>query len=98
MAHARKKRKYDYHSRKTQHPSIERPLSLIHMNLFGSVDHLSISGKTYTLVVVDDYTIYARAIFINIKSETHRKLPELMKLVQNKKGCIMVKMRSDKGS
>ena len=36
--------------------STERVLQLLHMDLFGPVPTISISGKKYTLVVIDDYS------------------------------------------
>lgn len=61
------------------------------MDLFGAVDPPSIIGKKYTLVVVDNYTRYTWAIFMNKKCEALKKLHDLTRLVQNEKGCIMIK-------
>ena len=38
--------------------STERPLELLHMDLFGPTTYRSIGGNCYCLVVVDDYSIY----------------------------------------
>lgn len=73
-------------------------LSLIHIDLFGPIDLPSISKKMYTLVVVDEYTMYTWVIFMNKKSETLKKLPNLMKLIQNEKTLTLVKIRSNGGS
>jgi hypothetical protein len=33
-----------------------RPLKMIHMDLFGPIDYISISGNKYSLIIVDDYS------------------------------------------
>ena len=33
-----------------------RPLELLHINLFGPMDVLSMGGKSYEFVIVDDYS------------------------------------------
>ena len=38
--------------------STERPLELLHMDLFGPTTYRSIGGNCYCLVVVDDYLRY----------------------------------------
>jgi hypothetical protein len=45
----------------TSHPNknvmtTSRPLELLHMDLFGVVAYLSISGSKYGLVIVDDHS------------------------------------------
>lgn len=62
------------------------------------MDPLSISRKKYTLVVVDDYTKYTWVIFMNKKSKTLKRLPNLMKLIQNDKELTLEKIISDRGS
>jgi hypothetical protein len=34
----------------------DRPLELLHMDLFGSIAYISIGGSKYCLVIVDDYS------------------------------------------
>jgi hypothetical protein len=34
----------------------ERPLELLHMDLFGLIAYISIGGSKYCLVIVDDYS------------------------------------------
>lgn len=36
--------------------SISSPLQLFHLDLFGPERHASLSGKYYTLVIIDDYS------------------------------------------
>jgi hypothetical protein len=33
-----------------------RPLEMIHMDLFGPINYICISGNKYSLVIVDDYS------------------------------------------
>ncbi|VFQ88324.1 unnamed protein product [Cuscuta campestris] len=78
--------------------STTRILSLIHMDLFGPVTLISLSGKKYVLVVVEDYSRYMWTIFLNSKKETQVKLTNCMKLIQNQARQTIQKIRSDKGT
>ena len=78
--------------------SSSRPLSLLHMDLFGPVDPVSMSGKKYTLVIVDDFSRYTWTIFLNKKNEVERKLPELLKQLQIEKELKIAKIRTDRGT
>ncbi|VFQ87110.1 unnamed protein product [Cuscuta campestris] len=64
-------------------PSTTRILSLVHMDLFGPITPISLSGKKYVLVVVDDYSRYTWTIFLNSKKETQGKLTNYIRLIQN---------------
>jgi len=44
--------------------SITEPIQLIHMDLFGPVNVLSLSRKIYALVIVDDYSKYTWVFFL----------------------------------
>lgn len=74
-----------------------KPLNLHHVDLFGPVDLVSINGRKYTVVVVDEYTRYPWIVFMKIKNEIKKKLPKLMKLVQNEKRLSILKIISDHG-
>ena len=47
--------------------SITKPLQLIHMDLFGPVNVLSLSRKRYALVMVDDFSRYTWVEFLSTK-------------------------------
>jgi hypothetical protein len=54
---------------RTSHPSknvttTSRPLELLHMDLFGPVAYLSISGSKYGLVIVDDCSRFTQVFFL----------------------------------
>ena len=38
--------------------SITEPLQLLHMDLFGPVNVMSLSRKLYALVIIDDFSTY----------------------------------------
>ena len=80
------------------HESTSRPLSLLHMDLFGPVYPVSLSGKKYTLVVVDDFSRYTWTLFIKKKNEVEQKLPELLKQLQNERELKIAKIRTDRGT
>jgi hypothetical protein len=42
----------------------ERPLELLHMDLFGSIAYISIGGSKYCLVIVDDYSRFTWMFFL----------------------------------
>jgi hypothetical protein len=42
----------------------ERPLDLLHMNLFSSIAYISIGGSKYGLVIVDDYSFFTWVFFL----------------------------------
>ena len=50
--------------------SISAPLQLIHMDLFGPVNVLSILRNKYALVMVDDFSRYTWVEFMHSKDET----------------------------
>ena len=44
--------------------SIDEPLHLLHLDLFGPVNVLSISKKRYALVIVDEFTRFTWVYFL----------------------------------
>jgi hypothetical protein len=41
----------------------DRPLELLHMNLFGPIAYISIGGSKYCLIIVDDYSHFTWVFF-----------------------------------
>ena len=78
--------------------SSERILNLLHMDLFGPVTPISVSGRKYTLVVVDDYSKYTGVIFLMKKKETKVAIPDLINLIENESNVKVTCIRSDKGT
>jgi len=77
--------------------STSRPLELLHMDLFGPTQTLSLGGKKYTLVIVDDFTRFTWTFFIASKDKTNNVFFRYCKKVQNEKGLSIVTIRSDHG-
>ena len=77
--------------------SIDKPLQLLHMDLFGPIPTTSLGGKRYSLVVVDDYTRFTWVFFLTSKDETSSELIKLFRLVMNEKGEKIKAIRSDHG-
>jgi hypothetical protein len=46
----------------------DRPLKLLHMDLFGPIAYISIGGSKYCLVIVDDYSRFTWVFFLQEKS------------------------------
>nr|GFB73373.1 hypothetical protein [Tanacetum cinerariifolium] len=57
-----------HHKSKTTFAS-NKPLYLLHMDLYGPMHVQSINGKRYVLVVVDDYSWYTWVFFLHSKDE-----------------------------
>jgi hypothetical protein len=41
-----------------------RPLKMLHMDLFGPIIYISISGNKYGLVIIDDYSRFTWVFFL----------------------------------
>jgi hypothetical protein len=59
----------------THHPhknimTTDRPLELLHIDLFGLIAYISIGGSKYCLVIVDDYSRFTWVFFLQEKSQT----------------------------
>jgi hypothetical protein len=48
----------------------ERPLKILHMDLFGLIAYISIGGSKYCLVIVDDYSRFTWVFFLQEKFQT----------------------------
>jgi transposase InsO family protein len=75
-----------------------RPLELLHMDLFGPVTYLSIGGRKYGLVTVDDFSRFTWVFFLQDKSETQGTLKRFLRRAQNEFKLKVKKIRSDNGS
>lgn len=75
--------------------STTRPLELIHFDLFGPVSLLSLGGKTYCFVIVDDYSRFTWTLFLAHKDEAFEKFLVFCRRTQNIKGYFVKAMRSD---
>jgi transposase InsO family protein len=87
----------------THHPHknimmTERLLELLHMDLFGLIAYISISGSKYCLVIVDDYSRFTWVFFLQEKSQTQETLKKFLRRAQNEFGLRIKKIRSDNGT
>jgi transposase InsO family protein len=72
-----------------------RPLKILHMDLFGPITYISISGNKYGLIIIDDYSCFTYVFFLQDKSETQDVLKKFLKRAQNKFYAKVNKIRSD---
>lgn len=77
--------------------SNDRPLQLLHMDLFGPIATTSLGGKKFSLVIVDDYTRFTWTFFLSTKNETGPMLIKFFKQVMNEKNDSIKSIRSDHG-
>jgi transposase InsO family protein len=75
----------------------DRPLELLHMDLFGPIAYISIDGSKYYLVIVDDYSRFTWVFFLQEKSQTQDTLKGFLRRAQNEFELRIKKIRSDNG-
>ena len=78
--------------------SITEPLQLLHMDLFGPVNVMSLSRKRYALVIVDDFSKYTWVLFLNSKGETPKMIIDHIKRIELEANLPVRKIRSDNGT
>jgi transposase InsO family protein len=76
----------------------DRPLELLHMDLFDPIAYISIGGSKYYLVIVDDYSRFTWVFFLQEKSQTQETLKWLLRRAQNEFKLRIKKIRSDNGT
>ena len=87
--------------RKLNEITTSKPLELVHLDLVGPVQTLSLGGKKYFLVMVDDFSRYTWVAFLKDKSEAFECFRTIYNQVQNEKGLqnlSFVRIRSDHGT
>lgn len=78
--------------------SITEPLQLIHMDLFGPVNVMSMARKRYALVMVDDYSKYTWVLFLQSKDEATQLIIDHIKKIEVEAGLPVRIIRSDNGT
>jgi transposase InsO family protein len=76
----------------------DRPLELLHMDLFGPIAYISIDRSKYCLVIVDDYPHFTLIFFLHEKFQTQETLKRFFRRAQNEFGLRIKKIRSDNGT
>jgi transposase InsO family protein len=87
----------------THHPhknimTTDRPVELLHMDLFGPIAYINIGGSKYSLVIVDDYSRFTWEFFLQEKSQTQETLKGFLRRAQNEFRLRIKKIRSDNGT
>ena len=77
--------------------STSTPLKL-HMDICGPMSTLSLGGKQYILVVVDDFARFTWTCFLTHKNDAFHIFKNLSKRIQNEKGFSITPIRSDHGT
>jgi transposase InsO family protein len=86
------------HHRHKNIMTTDRPLELLHMDLFGPIAYISIGRSKYYLVIVDDYSRFTWVFFLQDKSQTQETLKGFLRRAQNEFGLRIKKIRSDNGT
>ena len=92
----RKQRKSSFKSRIES--SIDEPLQLLHMDLFGPVNIMSMSKKMYCLVIIYDFTRFSQTFFLHSKPEKSQFIINHIKVVDNGTKWTVKKIMSDNGT
>jgi transposase InsO family protein len=87
----------------THHPhknimTTDRPLELLHIDLFGPIAYISIGGSKYCLIIVDDYSRFTWVFFLQEKTQTQETLKGFLRWAQNEFTLRIKKLRSDNGT
>ncbi|GKB90966.1 retrovirus-related pol polyprotein from transposon TNT 1-94 [Tanacetum coccineum] len=90
-------------SKKASHPpklvpSVHSKLELLHMDLCGPMRVVSINGKKYILVIVDDYSRYTWVYFLRSKDETPEIIKKFIAQAQLNYKAKVCKIRTDNGT
>ncbi|CAL8162045.1 unnamed protein product [Prunus armeniaca] len=74
---------------------------VVHMDLVGPIQTMSLGGKKYILVMVDDFSRFTWVSFLREKSETFQRFKSVCHLLQKEKMTShlpLVRIRTDHGS
>ena len=77
---------------------ITEPLQLLHMDLFGPVNIMSMSKKKYALVIVDDDSKYTWVLFLHSKDEAPQMIIDHVKNIELEAKLSVRMIRSNNGT
>ena len=77
--------------------STTRPLEVLHVDIFGLTRTASLGNRKYSLVIVDDYSIFTWLIFLIHKDEACEAFKTFSKRIQNEKSFCITSIRLDHG-
>ncbi|KAI3702728.1 hypothetical protein L6452_28480 [Arctium lappa] len=78
--------------------TISSCLQLLHMDLFGPTNVMSIGKKSYCLVIVDDYSRFTWVYFLRTKDETSGLIKSFILKNENQTNQKVKVIRSDNGT
>ncbi|GJW22528.1 putative ribonuclease H-like domain-containing protein [Tanacetum coccineum] len=78
--------------------SIDKPLQMLHMDLFGPTNVKSLMKNSYCLVVTDDFSRFSWVFFFAIKDETSRILKTFITEIENQLDHKVKVIRCDNGT
>ncbi|KAL8156686.1 hypothetical protein AgCh_001692 [Apium graveolens] len=73
------------------------PLQLLHLDLFGPERYVSLGGKNYAFVIVDDYSRFTWVLFLRTKDEAFIEFKDLITNLETKYSFKLKTIRSDHG-
>ncbi|GKD63781.1 retrovirus-related pol polyprotein from transposon TNT 1-94 [Tanacetum coccineum] len=76
----------------------QKKLYLLHMDLCGLVRVVSINGKKYILVIVDDYSRFTWVNFLALKDEAPDFIIKFLKMIQVRLNTPVRNIRTDNGT
>jgi len=77
--------------------STNKPLDVLHMDLFGLFRTTSLAGNFYALVIVDDFSRYTWNLFLVSKNDAYKAFKKLVKVLHNENGNSIKEIRSGHG-
>jgi hypothetical protein len=81
----------------TKEYSISKPLEIIHIDLYGPARTQTFKGKSYFMLLIDDYIRMTWVTFIKEKFEAFEKFKFFKALVENEIDSKIKFLRSDRG-
>nr|GEU40055.1 putative ribonuclease H-like domain-containing protein [Tanacetum cinerariifolium] len=75
--------------------SMNQPLQILHMDLFGPTSVMSINHKTYCLVITDGFSMFSWVYFVKSKDETTPILKDFIRQAENQFNYKVKTIRSD---
>nr|GEV98312.1 hypothetical protein [Tanacetum cinerariifolium] len=78
--------------------SINKPLHMLHMDLFGLTNVKSLMKKSYCLVIIDDFSRFSWVFFLATKDETSEILKTFITGIENQLDCKVKVIRCDNGT
>nr|GEU50528.1 putative ribonuclease H-like domain-containing protein [Tanacetum cinerariifolium] len=78
--------------------SVDKPLYMLHMDLFRPTFVKSLNKKSYCLVVTDDYSRFTWVFFLATKDETSPILKTFITGLENQLSLMVKVIRSDNGT